>query len=419
MKHLARLASLVVNTPLMIHPGKLDAILHAVGPRLGLAIPEKAADTEWMQEEQEHTTTAAGVETIAVIGIYDSLIHHSRGLNAWSGLTSYDQIGAEFDEAMEEGNVSTILFDIDSPGGQVAGMFDLVDRIYQARSDKQIIAMVNESAYSAAYAIASAAETVYIPRTGGAGSIGVIALHVDQSKWDKETGLKYTPIFAGARKNDFSPHEPLSEEAYATFKAEIDQIYSLFTETVARNRGMTAEAVRKTEAGMFQGKNAVEIGFADEIASWDQAVNKITTRKNGGFYAMPETPDYKTQLEAILTAPDFEAATALAELGYIPTPTGDQTPEALTAAGVKQGLADERTRATAVAGLCTLAETPELTEELVKSGVSAEDARKKILAAKAAAGSEGETITSTTSGLKSGGINPLIADAEKRAGISK
>ena len=67
-----------------------------------------------------------------------------------------------------------ILFDIDSPGGVADGAFDLTDEIFAARGQgKPIWAMANSLAASAAYAIASAADVVLLPRLAQVGSIGV------------------------------------------------------------------------------------------------------------------------------------------------------------------------------------------------------------------------------------------------------
>ena len=88
---------------------------------------------------------------------------------------------------MADERVNSVLLLIDSPGGEVAGLFDLVDEIYHARGTKPIIAVADEAAFSAAYAIASAADEVYLPATAQVGSIGVIAIHVDQS------GLRQKP----------------------------------------------------------------------------------------------------------------------------------------------------------------------------------------------------------------------------------
>jgi ClpP class serine protease len=129
------------------------------------------------------------------------------------GGTSYDSIREEFQAALADPSVGAIVFDIDSPGGEVSGCFDLVDEIFNARGIKPISAIVNEMAYSAAYAIASAADKVILPRTGGVGSVGVICVHMDQSQYDANVGVKFTPIFAGSHKGDFTPHAPLSTSA--------------------------------------------------------------------------------------------------------------------------------------------------------------------------------------------------------------
>ncbi|WP_196302053.1 S49 family peptidase, partial [Ralstonia solanacearum] len=44
---------------------------------------------------------------------------------------------------------------------------------------KPVWAVANDMAFSAAYALASAASRLFVSRTGGVGSIGVIAMHVD------------------------------------------------------------------------------------------------------------------------------------------------------------------------------------------------------------------------------------------------
>ena len=97
-------------------------------------------------------------------------------------------------------------------------MFDLADRIRAASQIKPVWAVVNDMAFSAAYALASAASRVFVSRTGGVGSIGVIAMHVDQSKKDEQDGIRYTAVFAGERKNDLNPHAPISSEAVSAFK---------------------------------------------------------------------------------------------------------------------------------------------------------------------------------------------------------
>ncbi|HBO83311.1 MAG TPA: serine peptidase, partial [Cupriavidus sp.] len=161
------------------------------------------------------------------------------------------------------------------PGGEVAGCFDLVDTIYGARGKKPIWSILNESAYSAGYAIASAADRVLVPRTGGVGSIGVICAHVDLSKALTSAGVKVTFITYGDRKADGHAEIPLSEEALARFQADIDSMGDLFVSTVARNRNISAATVRDTQAATYLGADGVELGLADEVAAPDAAFRAL------------------------------------------------------------------------------------------------------------------------------------------------
>lgn len=273
MTVLPHLAARLFGVPLAIHRPKLDVILAVLGPRLGMAeLPSAAAYTP---PERPSLTTTAAPPGVAVIPIHGTLVRRTVGLEAESGLTSYAILAAQLDAAIGNPAVSAILLDIDSPGGESGGVFDLADRIRAASQIKPVWAVANDMAFSAAYALASAASRVFVSRTGGVGSIGVIAMHVDQSVKDMQDGLHYTAVFAGERKNDLNPHEPISSEAHAFLKAEVHRIYGLFVETVARHRGIEASAVRDTEAGLFFGQAAVAMGLADAIGSFDEALAQL------------------------------------------------------------------------------------------------------------------------------------------------
>jgi signal peptide peptidase SppA len=413
---LSRFATRIINTPLLIAPDKLNVILGAIGGRIGLNMDGQHAAMEADGRLYSASTRRSGQEgspSIAVIPVYDTLVYRAYGMNAWSGMTSYERIRETFNETLNDASVKTIVFDIDSPGGEVAGVFDLVDDIYNARGTKSIYSIANEMSYSAAYAIASAADEIFIPRTGGLGSIGVIAIHVDRSGFNEKAGYAYTPIFAGARKNDFSQHEALSDEAFAVMQREIDDVYDLFVETVARNRGMTATAVRETEAGIFQGKRAVEIGLADHVMSWGEAIDTITTKKRG-----KAMKTLRERLEAALAdVPKEEAESSLREMGYFaetPTAQAAVDVEKITAAASDEGRREALSYYREVMEICSLAGMDDMALTLIEQNVTAEDARKKVIAAKASRGGKDE-IKSTVGALSTGEVNPLIANAKKRS----
>jgi ClpP class serine protease len=282
-KLLPHLAGRLFNTVHAIHPEKAVAIVGAVGPRMGagalqlldgsvrpLAAYDDEADPIGPPAKRRPYEVVDGVEVIQIEGI---LVHRLHSLQPYSGMMGYDGIKAQFAMAWDDAEIRAIVLAIDSPGGEVAGCFDLVDIIYAARltREKPIHAVLDENAFSAAYAIASAANRVTVPRTGGVGSVGVIALHCDFSKALTAAGVTVTVLTYGARKADGVETAPLSREARRRFQADIDAMGDLFVATVARNRGLAPAAVKATEAGTFLGQAGVRVRFADACCSPDEA----------------------------------------------------------------------------------------------------------------------------------------------------
>lgn len=281
MKNL-RIAELLFNRPLMISEAKLNVILQVLGPRFNLDLSGMPVLDAAQISDQERSRAGYRVQNgVGIIGIHGPLMHRVLASEYPSGgPTTYADIRRAFDLALVDDGVQSIVLDIDSPGGEVHGAFDLADHIYQARGVKPITAIVNESAYSAAYLLASAASKIVVPRTGGVGSIGVIATHADFSRAEDAAGISVTHVFAGARKADFSPHQPLGSEALTVLQGLVDNTYEMFVETVARNRGLKAKDVRETEAGIFEGKKAVARKLADEVSAVDKALANVGKGKS-------------------------------------------------------------------------------------------------------------------------------------------
>lgn len=278
--NLPHLAQRLFNTPLALHPQKAEVVMAALSDRFGITQISRAG--AWDFDEDENFSRAAredhgydNLEGIAVIPIHGTLVQKLGSLRPYSGMTGYDGIRHAFLSALIDPDVKAICLDIDSPGGEVAGCFDLVDEIYHARGTKPIHAILTECAYSAAYAIASAADRIVVPRTGGVGSIGVIVMHVDWSQRIKSDGLKVTIITYGDRKAETNSCVPLSEAAQASLQDEVDAMGRLFVSTVSRNRGIDKDAIIKTQAACFMAPDGVQLGLADTVAAPDAAFNEL------------------------------------------------------------------------------------------------------------------------------------------------
>jgi signal peptide peptidase SppA len=272
----------------MIHEPKLDVILVALRERLHIDIPQarsdEAPDHYKLSVEAKNATRQKGKKNkaVAVIPIFDTLVHRHAMMQSESGMTSYLYIRNAFRTAMANKDIAATVLHFDTSGGEGSGLFDLTDEIYNARGIKPIIAFIDERAFSAGYSLASAADMVIVPRTGGTGSIGVIMRHANLEKFNENRGIEYTTLYAGARKNDFSSDGPLTEEAYAVAKKLLNYNYDLFVKTVARNRGLTEEHIRGTEAALYWGQEAIDVGIADKIGTFDDAIDEALSASGKG-----------------------------------------------------------------------------------------------------------------------------------------
>lgn len=279
------LATRLFNVPIAILPHKAEIVMAALADRFGIAQLFREdgsalalADGGARAFLDEFDDSEAGqyrpydvAEGVARIPVEGTLVHKLGTLHPFSGMTGYDGIRVLLKMALEDEEVRAIMLDIDSPGGEVAGCFDLCDAIYAARGQKPIWSVLTESAYSAAYAIASATDRIIVPRTGGVGSVGVICMHVDMSQALTRAGIDVTLIHYGARKADGNEFNPLTKDALRRFQSDVDAMGEIFVRTVARNRDLKTAAVRDTEAGTFLGADGVDIGFADAVMAPDEA----------------------------------------------------------------------------------------------------------------------------------------------------
>ncbi len=213
---------------------------------------------------------------VAILPIHGIITHRAGLWHAFGSATSTDGIGDVFAQAIENPGVRAIVLDIDSPGGSVAGVPELADAIYSARGRKPIIAVSNALMASAAYWIGSQADEVYVTPSSQTGSIGVYAVHLDYSRQLDARGVTATVISAGKYKAEGNEFSPLSEEARASWQAQVDEYYDMFVETVARGRGRQPNTVRNGfgEGRVLTASSAVSEHLADKVGGLEQAIGR-------------------------------------------------------------------------------------------------------------------------------------------------
>lgn len=259
------------STPWALTPGKFRDISDFLEARArGVSIEfEAAAPKEPGIDEAPY----AIVNGVAVMPAFGVLSKRANFLTRFSGGTSTDLFRRDLAAAIADPSVRAIVFDVDSPGGSVAGTAQLADAIFAARGKKPMTAVVNEQMASGALWIFTAADRVVTAPTGTIGSLGVMTAIRDFSGAEEKAGVKTTFITSGKLKAT-GHGGPLTSEQHAAVQAGVDSLHAQFVEAVARNLAMPADRVQALlgDSRVVTGKQAVEMGVAHAVGTLDSAI---------------------------------------------------------------------------------------------------------------------------------------------------
>ena len=276
----ARAASAIANQPLLLDA---SSIYRAIATMQSLDM--QAAATAMYSENGKRDPgydEISGVAVIPIRGILVQRLNSVRPYGDWA--TGYDGIRNALLNAVSDSAIRAIAFDINSPGGTTAGAFDLADTVRSARgSGKPMWSILSESAYSAAYLLAAQTDRITVPRTGGAGSIGVVAVLFDVSEMLTREGIKPIIMHFGKHKADLTKAQLTGAKPALLdeLQQNIDMLGEMFVDAVATGRGMSPDDVRATEARCYTAQDAVSVGLADIVQRPDQAMRALIEEISG------------------------------------------------------------------------------------------------------------------------------------------
>lgn len=239
------------------------------------------------------------IENLAVVSISGSLVTQNRWYNPLLGYVSYDEIRSAVFAAVEHSGVDGIVLNMDTPGGQASGISELSDFLSEVdKNYKPIFTYAGTTMASGGYWLGSVGREIYASKLATIGSIGVVTVHVSVEKAMRQEGIEVTVLRVGEFKALGSPYEKLDEKARSQIEGQMNSIYEVFLDTVAENRGTSAQALKKTaaEGRVFIGADSVTVGLVDRIASFDTAigtisekVRKSSSRQNSSTVTQPST----------------------------------------------------------------------------------------------------------------------------------
>lgn len=300
------IAARLFDTPLLIAPDKLAAMVAGIGGRVvegGVVLVNHGTSID-------HTAFSGGrpsmgvldgdlaarldrnriaaypvVDNVAVIGIEGSLVQKGAYLGQSSGETSYQGLQVQIARARADaaaGRLKGVVFEGDSLGGEVSGAFETADAIHELSQIVPTMGILTDAAASGGYLLISQCRQIAMPKSGLAGSIGVVSLHLDMSGKMEKDGVRATLITAGEHKGDGNPFEPLADDYRQAIQARNEATRQQFAETVGRGRKgrMTKAQALATEARIYFDREAVDIGLVDVIAPAQAAFSAFVKAVN-------------------------------------------------------------------------------------------------------------------------------------------
>ena len=237
-------------------------------------------------------------DQIAIIPITGPIVRYTNLFTTLLGASSIEQIQADLQAAISDPLIESIVLDIDSPGGTVAGVHELANSIYAARHIKPITAYVSSLGASAAYWLASSADEIVIDATAAVGSIGVISTLIDDTERKAKAGISEITIVSSHSPNKH--FDATTEPGKAAIQSLVDSIADVFIADVARNRGVSAETVISDfgQGGLLVGKEAVKVGLADRLGSLSEVIQTLTNRGESNM-SNHEAPELSSNTPAV------------------------------------------------------------------------------------------------------------------------
>lgn len=419
----------ILGAPLFMLPTYAQQIKSAVESKAfdtGVSVAVSPQGSKFVGTYDARSRFRVTEDGIACVSVQGMLFDRGSWLGDLMGFaTSYEGLAEQFRRLAKDSAVKSVILDIDSPGGMVAGIFDLCQELGKLKRAKKVYGIAANMADSAAYAIGCACHELYVTRTGEAGSIGVIAFHQSYQRALDAAGIDSTIIHAGDHKADGNPFQQLSHGARAEMMSDVDAAYAAFVAHVAKQRGIGEDEVRATQARVFRGADAVKAKLADGVKSFEELLDHVRSGagsrgkppKNGGRTVsdnetpVASRPDYDMIISAVVAgmtagrAPAAPVQAAVPAAPAAPAPVAPAAPAA--AAPVAQTDAKERIRK--ILG-CEAAKTrPGLASYLaLEKDYSAEDSIELL----------GKAPAETGEAAASGGLTSALHAQMQRPGNS-
>lgn len=304
---------------------------------VGLAARAKAYLADGEEDDDDDLGEAVQMQgAVAVIACHGVISSD----DAWWADVSSPRLVRQIQLATAAPSCAAILLDVNSPGGDAAGMAEVVDALAAARAEKPVWCQVSGMAASGGYMIASQAQKCFAGRMDQIGSIGVRAAVIDVSEMLAKEGIKVEIFDTGPYKSAGLGYAPLTDEHRKYFQGIVDTIFGEFVKCVAKGRRISQAKVRESADGrVWFAEEAMTRGLIDGIQGYAETLSQLTdlaSRPKRSAAAKADNPEVQPTAKEDLPVPEVTTTVPAAAAAPAPVAQTDAPAAAKPAATIGQ-----------------------------------------------------------------------------------
>jgi protease IV len=238
---------------------------------------------------KNNTDTGEGKDKVAVI-------YANGEINGGEG--SDNQIGSErisraIRKARLDDNIKAVVLRVNSPGGSALASDVIWREIVLTKKEKPVIASFGDVAASGGYYIGCAADSIFVQPNTITGSIGVFGIIPNfQNLMTNKLGITFDGVKTGKYADIMATNRPMTAGERFIIQNELNRIYSGFVSRVADGRKKSKAYIDSIGGGhVWIGTDAVQIGLADRIGSFNDAIKAAAKKAKLKNYKIVEYPD--------------------------------------------------------------------------------------------------------------------------------
>ncbi|MFB6220452.1 MAG: signal peptide peptidase SppA [Halolamina sp.] len=184
-----------------------------------------------------------------------------------------DEVVDQIEAADEDPAVDGLIVRLNTPGGEVVPSDDIRNAVEEFEGPT--MAYATDVCASGGYWIASGCDEIWARDLSIVGSIGVLGSRPNVADLADRLGISYEQFTAGEYKDAGTPLKEIEEDEREYLQGVIDDLYGKFVGRVAEGRDLTPAEIRDTEARIYLGDDAAELGLIDDLGTREDVEDRL------------------------------------------------------------------------------------------------------------------------------------------------